>query len=45
VCDHLVLLTSGRVQLAGDVDQLLREHPQPSLSELVLAHMRAEVAA
>ncbi|WP_052685423.1 ABC transporter ATP-binding protein [Lentzea aerocolonigenes] len=45
VCDHLVLLTSGRVRLAGDVDQLLREHPQTSLSRLALAHMREEVAA
>lgn len=45
VCDHLVLLTSGRVRLAGDVDELLREHPQTSLSQLALAHMREEVAA
>ncbi|MEV6236452.1 ABC transporter ATP-binding protein [Lentzea sp. NPDC051838] len=45
VCDHLVLLTNGRVRLAGDVHELLREHPQSSLSQLALAHMREEVAA
>ena len=26
VCDYLILLTRGRVQLAGDVDELLAEH-------------------
>ncbi|TWP52678.1 ABC transporter ATP-binding protein [Lentzea tibetensis] len=26
VCDHLLLLGSGRVRLAGDVDELLRSH-------------------
>jgi ABC-2 type transport system ATP-binding protein len=44
VCDHLVLLTSGRVLLAGDVDQLLRQHGESRLSRLVLAHMRSEAA-
>ncbi|MFS8095807.1 ABC transporter ATP-binding protein [Lentzea alba] len=44
VCDHLVLLTSGRVRLAGDVDQLMRQHGR-GLSELALAYMRSEVAA
>ncbi|MGW4212337.1 ABC transporter ATP-binding protein [Lentzea sp. NPDC004789] len=42
VCDHLVLLTSGRVQLAGDVDRLLRQHGEPRLSRLVLTHLRSE---
>jgi ABC-2 type transport system ATP-binding protein len=44
VCDHLVLLASGRVRLAGDVGRLLREHGAPGmrLSQLVLAHMRSE---
>ncbi|WP_053736777.1 ABC transporter ATP-binding protein [Nocardia sp. NRRL S-836] len=49
VCDHLVLLTDGRVRLAGDVDELLRAHAgQPGLerlSKLALAYMREEVAA
>jgi ABC-2 type transport system ATP-binding protein len=51
VCDHLVLLTDGRVRLAGDVDKLLRAHAgRPGverLSQLALAYMRdnAEVAA
>jgi ABC-2 type transport system ATP-binding protein len=49
VCDHLVLLTGGRVRLAGDVSELLRAHAaQPGsqgLGQLVLAYMRAEVAA
>jgi ABC-2 type transport system ATP-binding protein len=26
VCDHLVLITEGRVQLAGDIDELLDSH-------------------
>lgn len=26
VCDHLIVLAGGRVQLAGDVDRLLAEH-------------------
>lgn len=49
MCDHLVLLTDGRVRLAGDVSELLRAHArQPGmqrLGELALAYMRAEVAA
>jgi len=28
VCDHLVLLGAGKVQLAGDIDMLLAEHVQ-----------------
>lgn len=26
VCDHLILITGGRVQLAGDIDELLDDH-------------------
>jgi ABC-2 type transport system ATP-binding protein len=26
VCDHLVMLSAGRVQLAGDIDELVRSH-------------------
>jgi ABC-2 type transport system ATP-binding protein len=26
VCDHLVLLSGGRVQLSGDIDELLDDH-------------------
>jgi ABC-2 type transport system ATP-binding protein len=49
VCDHLVLLTDGRIRLAGDVDALLRAHAgrpgMERLSKLALAYMREGVAA
>jgi ABC-2 type transport system ATP-binding protein len=38
VCDHLVVLTAGRVQLAGNVKQFLEER-RVSLEELVLTAM------
>ncbi len=45
VCDHLVLLTSGKVRLAGPIDDLLAEH-QPNggtvaerFEQLVLTHL------
>ena len=50
VCDHLILLASARVQLAGDIDTLLAEHrvalkvENVALEELVLSYMGAESA-
>jgi ABC-2 type transport system ATP-binding protein len=42
VCDHVIVLSGGRVQLAGDVDGLRATHRQ-SLEDLVLGHLgRAE---
>jgi ABC-2 type transport system ATP-binding protein len=38
VCDYLVVLAAGRVQLAGDVKELLTKH-RVSLEELVLTAM------
>jgi len=44
VCDHLVVLVSSRVQLAGEIDELLRTHRETAgsdatLEDLVLAYM------
>jgi ABC-2 type transport system ATP-binding protein len=46
MCDHLVLLGSSRVQLCGDIAELLASHRaltgdvrEPSLEEVVLAYM------
>jgi len=46
VCDYLIVLAGSRVQVAGDVTELLAGHPQhASLEELVLAYLeRAERA-
>ena len=50
VCDHLILLSGSRVQLAGDIDTLLAEHrvalkvENVALEELVLSYMGAEPA-
>ncbi len=41
VASYLVLMTRGRVQLAGEVDDLLAAHTQASLEELALAYLRA----
>jgi ABC-2 type transport system ATP-binding protein len=40
VADYLILLARGRVQLAGDVNDLLAAHGQASLEELAMAHLR-----
>ncbi|TQS46027.1 ABC transporter ATP-binding protein [Cryptosporangium phraense] len=40
VCDHLIVLADGRVRLAGDVRDLLRDGPHASLEELVLGSLR-----
>ena len=43
VCDHMVLITGSRVQLCGDIDDLLAEHkvlvgPRKDTSALERAH-------
>ena len=41
VADYLILLSRGRVQLAGEVAALLAAHPAlASLEELALAYLR-----
>jgi len=40
VANHLVLLSRGRVRLAGDVDDLLAAHGQANLEELAMAYLR-----
>ena len=40
VADYLILLSRGRVRLAGEVDDLLATHGQASLEELALACLR-----
>ena len=40
VASYLVLLTRGRVQLAGTVDDLLAAHGQASLEDLALSYLR-----
>jgi ABC-2 type transport system ATP-binding protein len=47
VCDHLVLVTASRVQLCGDIDELLAEHkllvgPRKDTSALERAHTVVE---
>ena len=40
VAGYLVLMSGGRVQLAGEVGDLLAAHGQASLEELALAYLR-----
>jgi len=40
VASYLVLMSRGRVQLAGEVDDLLAAHGQASLEELALHYLR-----
>jgi hypothetical protein len=40
VADYLVLISRGRVQLAGQVGDLLVAHGQASLEELAMAYLR-----
>ena len=40
VASYLVLMSRGRVQLAGEVDDLLAAHGQVSLEELALHYLR-----
>jgi len=40
VASYLVLMSRGRVQLAGAVDDLLAAHGQASLEELALRFLR-----
>jgi ABC-2 type transport system ATP-binding protein len=47
VADYLILLSHGRIQVAGQVDDLLAAHRLASLEQLALAYLRenpAEVA-
>src|SRR5580704_11219171 len=44
VASYLVLLTRGRVRLAGEVDDLLTAHGQASLEELALSYLRENPA-
>ena len=45
VASYLILLFRGRVQLAGDVDDLLAAHGQASLEELAMAYLRESPSA
>jgi ABC-2 type transport system ATP-binding protein len=40
VAGYLILLSQGRVRLAGKVGDLLATHSQASLEELALAYLR-----
>jgi ABC-2 type transport system ATP-binding protein len=40
VADYLILLSEGRVRLAGEVDDLLARHGQASLEALAMAYLR-----
>jgi len=40
VAGYLVLLSQGRVRLAGEVEDLLAAHGQASLEELALSYLR-----
>ncbi|WP_327002687.1 ABC transporter ATP-binding protein [Dactylosporangium sp. NBC_01737] len=40
VCDHLILLGSGRVRLSGSFTELLDTHRTPTLEGLVLDYLR-----
>ncbi|GIF17621.1 ABC-2 type transport system ATP-binding protein [Actinoplanes tereljensis] len=44
VCDYLIVLGAGRVQVAGPVRQLLADHRPATLEELVLDYMSRAVA-
>jgi ABC-2 type transport system ATP-binding protein len=44
VASYLVLMSSGRVQLAGEVDDLLAAHGQASLEELALHYLREDLS-
>jgi ABC-2 type transport system ATP-binding protein len=45
VAGYLVLLSRGRVRLAGEVDGLLATHGQASLEELAMAYLRGTQAS
>jgi ABC-2 type transport system ATP-binding protein len=44
VANYLILLSRGRVRLAGEVDDLLATHCQASLEELALAYLRENLS-
>jgi len=45
VAGYLVLLSRGRVRLAGDVEDLLATHGQVSLEELTMVYLREDLPA
>ena len=45
VAGYLVLLSRGRVRLAGDVEDLLATHGQASLEELTMVYLREDLPA
>jgi ABC-2 type transport system ATP-binding protein len=44
VAGYLVLLSRGRVRLAGEVDDLLATHGQPNMEELAMAYLRENLS-
>ncbi len=40
MADYLVLMSRGRVQMAGELNDLLATHGQASLEELALHYLR-----
>ena len=40
VAGYLILVSRGRVRLAGEVDDLLATHGQASLEDLAMAYLR-----
>jgi ABC-2 type transport system ATP-binding protein len=44
VAGYLIVLSRGRVRLAGEVDDLLATHGQRSLEELALAYLRENLS-
>jgi ABC-2 type transport system ATP-binding protein len=45
VCDYLVVLVGSRVQVAGEIKELLTSHRERTLEDLVLAYMGRAAAA
>ncbi len=45
VCDYLIVLVGSRVQLAGEIKELLASHREHTLEDLVLAYMSRAAAA
>ena len=44
VASYLVLLSRGQVRLAGEVDDLLATHGQPTMEELALVYLRENLS-
>lgn len=45
VCDYLIVLVGSRVQVAGEIKELLASHRELTLEDLVLAYMSRAAAA